>query len=150
MPPADATHKYFTVEDANRTLPLVRAIVEDIVRQFGVVNDLGTRLNSLATPGRGKRPADDIYAEERAASEAELEAEQARLDGYIAELRELGVDLKGPDGLCDFPSLHEGREIYLCWRLGEPAVAHWHEVHTGYMGRQPISELEPAAPRAPR
>jgi hypothetical protein len=150
MPPVDATPKYFTVEDANRTLPLVRAIVEDIVRQFRVVNDLGTRLNSLAPPGRGKRPADDLYAEERAASESELEAEQARLDEYVAELRGLGVDLKGPDGLCDFPSLHEGREIYLCWRLGEPAVSHWHEVHTGFMGRQPISELEAGEQVGPR
>ena len=149
MPPVDATHKYFTVGDANKTLPLVRAIVEDIVRQFQVVNDLGTRLNSLSTAGR-KRQADDIYAEERAASEAELEAEQARLDEYVAELRGLGVELKGPDGLCDFPSMHEGREIYLCWRLGEPVVSHWHEVHTGYMGRQPISELEATEVDGPR
>lgn len=142
MPPADASSKHFTVEEANRSLPLVRAIVEDIVRQFQIVNDLGMRLNALSATGR-KRPADDVYAEELAASETELETEQARLDEYVTELRGLGVEFKGPDGLCDFPSLHEGREIYLCWRLGEPSVSHWHEVHTGFMGRQPISELEP-------
>jgi hypothetical protein len=141
MPPVDASNKYFTVEEANRALPLVRAIVGDIVRQFQVVNDLSMRLNALSASGR-KRPTDDVYAEELAASEAQLEAEQARLDEYVVELRGLGIEFKGPDGLCDFPSLHEGREIYLCWRLGEPSVSHWHEIHTGFMGRQPIADLE--------
>lgn len=143
MPPVDASQKHFTVEEANRALPLVRAIVSDLVRQFRVVNDLGARLNALSAPGR-LRSADDVYAEELAASEAELEAEQARLDEYMAELRSLGIEFKGPDGLCDFPSLHEGREIFLCWRLGEPTVSHWHEIHTGFMGRQPIADLEPS------
>lgn len=143
MPPVDATHKHFTVEDANRALPLVRAIVSDIVRQYRVVNDLSMRLEALEAPGRN-RDADDVYAEELAASEAELEAEQARLEEYLTELRRLGIEFKGPDGLCDFPSLHEGREIFLCWRLGEPSVSHWHEIHTGFMGRQPISDLDPS------
>ncbi len=149
MPPVDASSKHFTVEDANRALPLVRAIVEDIVRQFRVVNDLSLRLNALSAPGR-KRPEEDVYSEELAASEAELEAEQARLDEYMAELRALGIEFKGPDGLCDFPSIHEGREIFLCWRLGEPAVSHWHEIHTGFMGRLPISELDPGHARVER
>jgi len=55
----------------------------------------------------------------------------------IAELAELGVELKGlPNGLCDFPSLRDGREVYLCWLLGEAEVLHWHELDAGFAGRQ--------------
>ena len=41
---------------------------------------------------------------------------------YIEELRRLGVEFKGPDGLCDFYSIMDGREVFLCWRLGEAEV----------------------------
>lgn len=53
-------------------------------------------------------------------------------------MKALGVELKGFDGLCDFPSQRDGREVYLCWRLGEPEVHYWHELHTGFAGRQPL------------
>jgi hypothetical protein len=143
-PAVEAPRKHFTVEEANRALPLVRAIVSDFVSQYRTVKDLRQRLEALAARNP-KRPADDPYAEEVAQQEAELEAEEAKLAGYIDELTRLGVELKGPDGLCDFPSFRDGREIYLCWRLGEPEVAHWHELHAGFAGRQP---LKPAASRS--
>jgi hypothetical protein len=41
-------------------------------------------------------------------------------------------------GLLDFPSEREGRVVFLCWRYGEPEVAHWHEVDTGYAARKPL------------
>lgn len=145
-PPVEAPRKLFTVEDANRALPLVRAIVEDIVEQFQAVNDLRQRLAALSKPKQKARRPDDPYAQEVARHEAELEAEETKLAEYIGELGKLGVELKGPDGLCDFPSTRDGREIYLCWRLGEPEVAFWHERHTGFAGRQPL--IKPAAPRA--
>jgi hypothetical protein len=130
--------KYFSVEEANKTLPLVRAIVGDIVRQLHTVNDLGQRLDAVA---RGRRlSASDPYAEELAHSRSEMQAEEAKLDGYRDELEQLGVELKGPDGLVDFPSLMDGREVYLCWRLGEPEVMFWHEIKDGFPGRQPLTE----------
>ena len=62
-----------------------------------------------------------------------------RLNKLGAELRELGCELKGIDeGLIDFPAEREGRTIYLCWRLGEDAITHWHEVDTGFGGRQSL------------
>jgi hypothetical protein len=130
--------KYFSVEEANKTLPLVRAIVGDIVRQLGTVNDLGQRLSAVSR-GRKLAPSDP-YAEELAHSKAEMQAEEAKLDAYRGELEKLGVELKGPDGLVDFPSLFEGREVYLCWRLGEPEVMYWHELKDGVAGRQPVTE----------
>ena len=112
--------KFFTVEEANNTLPLVRAIVRDVVQQYQSVQSLRERLSIMRRDVR--KPANDVYSEEIAQSQAEHEAEEARLASLIDELSTLGVELKGPDGLCDFPSLHDGRVIYLCWRLGEPTV----------------------------
>jgi hypothetical protein len=129
--------KYFSVEEANKALPLVKAIVADIVRQWHVVNELRGRLSALLRPDR-KRLDDDPYGEELKQSQAEMEAEEEKLRGYHDELTKLGVELKGVDGLCDFPSLMDGREVLLCWRPGEPSVQFWHEVHAGFAGRQPL------------
>jgi len=130
--------KVFTVEEADKTLPLVRAIVGDIVREYGAVEELRKRLASVTRDRR--RPSNDVYTEEIAQSQAEMERGEARLGGLIDELTALGIELKGPeDGLCDFPSVRDGRPIYLCWRLGEPQVGHWHELDAGVAGRQPLA-----------
>jgi len=137
--PAEAKRRYFSVEEANRMLPLVRAIVTDIVQQWHKVNELKQRLSAVMS--ERKRPASDIYSEELAQSQAEMEVEEEKLAFYIEELTKLGVELKGPDGLCDFFSIMDGREVYLCWRLGEPEVAHWHELNAGFAGRKPLASL---------
>jgi hypothetical protein len=134
--PIEAKPKFFTVEEANKALPLVKAIVGDIVRQFQTVNELKQRLSTVHSDRR--RPANDPYAEETAQTQAELDAEESKLATFIDELSRLGVELKGPDGLCDFPSHRDGREVYLCWRLGEAEVTHWHEKNAGFSGRQPL------------
>ena len=41
-------------------------------------------------------------------------------------------------GLVDFPALIDGREVYLCWLLDEPAVGHWHGIEAGFAGRRPL------------
>jgi hypothetical protein len=41
-------------------------------------------------------------------------------------------------GLVDFLGEREGRDVWLCWRTGEPAVAHWHEIDQGFRNRQPL------------
>jgi hypothetical protein len=135
--PVEPKKKYFTVEEANKALPLVKAIVGDIVRQFHTVSELKQRLSAVLSKHRGA--TSDPYTEELAQSQAELEAEESKLESYIDELTRLGVELKGPDGLCDFYSLMDGREVYLCWRLGEPEVMHWHELNAGVAGRQPLT-----------
>ncbi len=134
--PVEARPKFFSVEEANKALPLVKAIVGDIVRQIDLVNSHKQRLVELKNQRRRPGGPNDAYAEETAQSQADLELEEAQLITYVEELGQLGVELKGPDGLCDFPSLRDGREIYLCWRLGEPIVRFWHEINAGFAGRQ--------------
>jgi len=137
-----APAKLFTVEEANAMLPLVRAITMDLVRLSRDVIERRERLSHLLTGREVNRS--DPYASELAQIEDEVRKDSERLQGYIEELRELGVEPKsGPEGLIDFPSLMDGRIVYLCWKLGEPEVAHWHELEAGFRGRQPLTAVGP-------
>ena len=141
----EAKPKFFSVEEANRSLPLVKAIVGDIVRQFEVVNTQKQRLIALKNLRRRPGSEGEAYAEEMSQSQTDLESGEGQLNTYLAELTKLGVKLKGFDGLCDFPSLRDGREVYLCWRLEEESVRYWHEINAGFAGRQlldPLATLE--------
>lgn len=141
--PTETCRKFFTVEEANKALPLVRAIVSDIVQQYRTVTELQQRISDVQRSherDRRRQAQSDVYAEELAQTAATLETEQQTLREYLEELEKLGVELKGPDGLCDFPARRDGRDVYLCWRLGEPEVQYWHELHTGFTGRQPLTE----------
>jgi hypothetical protein len=124
----------FTPEQANRMLPLVQRIVADIVEQFdhwkAAVSEL--ELESASNTVAAPNPRAESLEREVASIAAEIER-------FRRELTALGVEFKDPEmGLVDFPSEREGRSIYLCWRLGEREVDHWHELYAGYAGRQPI------------
>jgi hypothetical protein len=130
--------KTFTVESANAALPLVRAIVQDLADLSREVMERRDRVSFLMA-ARGDR-ATDLYADELSQIEEELEKDGQRLHEYVAELRALGVEPKnGPEGLVDFPSLMDGRLVYLCWKLGEPEVLFWHEIDAGFVGRQSLT-----------
>ena len=134
----DRPRKLFTLEEANRRLPLVRAIVKDIVTLFTDLHDRRERLSELRN-----RSEHSEYRDEVEAMESELESDIKTLDAYVAELSELGVELKDPlSGLVDFRTLVEGREAYLCWRLEEDEIGWWHDLDAGVSGRRPVSELQ--------
>lgn len=126
--------KHFTVEQANRMLPLVRAIVEDICALALEIEQRRQRLGELKQSSN----LGHFYDEERLVAVEELERELAHLDDYLQELRQLGVEFKGWEGLVDFPAILHGREVFLCWKLGEPEVAHWHELDAGFAGRRKL------------
>ncbi|MCE9547589.1 MAG: DUF2203 domain-containing protein [Planctomycetia bacterium] len=143
--------KLFTVEEANATLPLVRAICTDLAQLSRDVVERRERLASLSRPRDAQgRPEQrrDFYAEEVAQVEEELEKDAQRLQEFVDELRELGVEPKdGVAGLVDFPSLMDGRVVLLCWRMSEPEVLYWHEVDAGFAGRQPLTVDSGTAPK---
>jgi hypothetical protein len=129
--------KYFTVAEANATLPLVRAIVRDITTLARDLKERQERLARVQVSGPGH--VGEAYREELQQVQAEFERDQERMQEYVRELRSLGVELKDfVTGLIDFPCRLEGREVYLCWRLGEPEVAYWHELDAGFVGRQKL------------
>jgi len=126
--------RLFTVEEANRTLPLVRRIVEDVVRQHRAWREKILELDLVSSATRLDEPRDRAEALERSAQELARE-----IDGYQRELDDLGIQLKDRRlGLVDFPSEMAGKKVLLCWRLGEQEVQFWHDEDAGYAGRQPL------------
>jgi hypothetical protein len=133
--------KYFNAAEANATLPLVRSIVKDITELAASLRDRNERLTRLGGGIRGGLgPA---YQEELQTLQDDLERAQDQMKDYVQELQALGVELKDYyTGLVDFPAWMNGHEVYLCWRLGEPEVAHWHELDAGFAGRQKLTTEE--------
>ncbi|MFL2870700.1 MAG: DUF2203 domain-containing protein [Pirellulaceae bacterium] len=136
--------KLFTIEEANKALPLVRLITQDLAELSEEVFQRQQRLSRVAS-GR-EITGDDPYSEELMLVQEQLDIQMQRLNELIDELRELGAEPKnGPGGridLVDFPSNMEGRMVYLCWQLGEPNVSHWHELDAGFAGRQVLPGYE--------
>jgi hypothetical protein len=124
----------FTVDQANRTLPLVRRIVRDIVESHRAWRHLVREFEIATAQSRADYPSPRAMELQR-----DVQRLARDIQGFIAELQELGVEFKGFDlGLVDFPSEMDGRLIYLCWKLDEDAVTYWHEIDAGFDGRQPL------------
>lgn len=134
--------KYYTVDEANRTLPLVRSIVNDIVELYRDVHERRERLARVRQlPGSSSRDDESVYSEELQQMEQEIDRDIERLKEFAHELENLGVELKDPIvGLIDFYGKMDGRDVYLCWKLDEDEVAHWHELDAGFAGRQSLLE----------
>jgi hypothetical protein len=126
--------RLFSHEEASALLPALRPRLQHVAamkRQLDAVrrefNDL--RQHARAN-GHGKR-AQEL--------EKELHTLVHDLNTEIAAIQALGVQVKDLDsGLVDFPSERDGRVVYLCWRMDEPAITAWHELDGGYGGRQPL------------
>lgn len=120
----------FSLVDANRALPLVRRVVSDIV----TTREEATRLQSKLEAAANK---------EHKRVQAELDVAIDKLHTYLDELTEIGCELKDfQAGLVDFVGRHQGRDVYLCWKLGEERIAYFHELNAGFAGRQPVSILD--------
>lgn len=119
-------------------LPLVKRIVSDAVRDYWQWQDTVREFEVAALRSSPEQP--DQTAEELQAKATKLAEE---IDGYMVELQKLGVLFKGFDtGLVDFPGEIDGRPVLLCWQLGEESVQYWHEESAGFIGRQPLPELQ--------
>jgi len=122
-------HRHYTVDEANRKLRAVGAIVRR-------VRDARRRLGREAPDG-------DFATLTELTGGAWPGAEHARAALEVAlgfdRLEELDVVVRDLErGLIDFPSLIEGEEAYLCWLLDEPSVGHWHAPGAGFGGRRPL------------
>ena len=128
--------RVFTVDEATALLPRLREIVPELQDKKLALDRLRHELEEAtqAAAGNGHLQAEELSQKRR---EAQVLAE--RLNKLLAEVNELGCELKGlEEGLIDFPTQREGRTVYLCWRLGEEEIAYWHELDTGFAGRQPL------------
>lgn len=128
--------RLFTPAEATATLPALRPELERLRRRKTAL-DRDRRTLATLTPA--------MRANGHAAEAMGLEQRIDELARQIAEgirgIAGQGIELKDIDqGLVDFPSLREGRVVYLCWLLGEERVGWWHEIEAGIAGRQPLEE----------
>lgn len=128
-PPQLVHERHFTLGEANAALAAVKPLLQKLRDAKDLLTDAEAHevLAESAASNGGGEPG-------RQVGEAFLEVRS-----MLTALAESGIVLRDIDrGLIDFPSLREGREIYLCWELGEDEVAFWHELDTGYRGREPL------------
>ncbi len=124
--------KVFTLEEANELLPVIRPKLEKIKERYGAVAALREPAKAAAMSAEfggggmegGTRYVKSLY----------------EIGKLTTEFHELGVQLKDyTRGLIDFPCLRDGRVVLLCWQLGEgDEIEWWHDVETGFAGRQPL------------
>lgn len=117
--------KYFTPEEANRTLPLVKKIVQDILEytsQLKIISD--STIGELD----GNREAQGLISS---------------IKSFMRELEEIGCHYKDWNfsvGLVDFPAIINGNEVYLCWKSDEEQIIYYHGINDGFRGRKLIPE----------
>lgn len=130
--------KFFNLAEANRTLPLVRRVVQDIMSVYPEWKDLVARYELVASQARPEWGE----SKEQLDLKAQIDAVAGVINGYLRELEQVGCEFKGFDeGLVDFHGRLDGREILWCWKLGEDRITHWHEIDAGFAGRQPLPEV---------
>ena len=134
-----AKMQLFTQEEANAALPEVRPLVERMVEERRALVALGEELEAVQAlicgNGGSLDPSRVGDLQEAVAAAA------AALSATVDEIAGRGVQVKDLDrGLVDFPARHpeSGDTVLLCWELGEPDVAHWHDLEEGFAGRKPL------------
>ena len=123
--------RHFRLEEANARLPELERLLRDMraAREQLLALGADADLELLAEATGGGWPG-----HERAAATLVLSLGFDALEGLDVVVRD------AERGIVDFPALQDGREIYLCWHLGEPEITHWHELQAGIAGRRPIDD----------
>lgn len=130
---------YLTLDEANALIGLIGPAVGRIVT---LASDLQSRYERLTAIPALRRERHPLYRDELADIEAGLHRDLEKLRTWVAELARQGAIVKSAtQGIVDFFSRHDGRDIFLCWRLGEPRIEFWHEIEAGFAGRRPVCEL---------
>lgn len=130
--------RYYTPASANRALVLLRRVVGEIVEAYP---EMIAAQETYESGVRGGQAAQAEPARRR------LVAAASSIRRSLDVLEEMGVELRDwALGIVDFPAWAGGREVRLCWQLGEPAVRFWHEAGEGFISRRPLCELPQAVP----
>jgi hypothetical protein len=121
---------YFTVEQANAALVLIRPLMGQLLEIREVILSKQPDLEPMLQKALGNGGSS-------LASEVAMDV--AEMQDLVLQIQSTGALFKDlSSGLVDFLSKREGRDIYLCWRFGEEEVEYWHDLDAGFAGRQPI------------
>jgi len=142
--PESAPDRIFSVEEANRLIGAMEAVIAEIERLQGQLERHDRELQILDALWGPK------VLETENPDHGEFEKHRTGVDETVEEIEGLVRDeilargVRFPTGglehgLLDFPTTLDGRVVYLCWKRGEPKVSHWHEINGGFSGRQPVT-----------
>jgi hypothetical protein len=128
----ESEERTFTPAEANQLIPQLEGLLKEIKKNQLCINGMRHEIkkagdNAMANGGSPCGPRYILTFE--------------RIIKSVETIQDMGVVVKDMEqGLCDFPCFFQGRMIYLCWKLGESEVQWWHEINTGFQGRQPIEK----------
>jgi hypothetical protein len=126
--------RIFTLAEAQNLLPQLRSLLTEIGEKWAHIREL----NPDVQKARDKASFDG-YSK----SGVEYIESVSHLMFLIHQIKDMGVLLKDADrGLCDFPYVRQGRVVYLCWQLGEEDIRYWHDIETGFAGREPLDDTD--------
>ena len=126
--------RIFTRTEAIGLLPRLRGILDDAGEVWRRMKELNPEIQKV----RDKVPLDGFSPDG-----VEYVHAVSRLMFLLHQVKEMGVLLKDVEkGLCDFPYIKGGRMVYLCWHLGEDSIDYWHDLETGFAGREPLDESD--------
>ena len=129
--------RHFTPSEANELLPEVRPLAESLVEHRDGMRLAAERRARLTARIAGN--GGDLDPQEPGELDEQFERESQAVARAVEGLQRLGLLVKDLDrGLVDFPALHNGEEVLLCWQVGEDEVAYWHGVDEGFAGRKPL------------
>ena len=125
-----SSKKLFTLDEANAFVPQLLDLVPRIQNLSVSLNknfpDIKNAREKAKWNGGSDQGVDYLNA-------------VLKYNDLMHRIEGMGCEVKGiREGLVDFPSLREGREVYLCWRMPEKEILFWHDLNTGFSGRKPI------------
>lgn len=122
--------RYFTIEDANALLPELEPLV-------GRLLELRASISVKGREAHGGLP--EKRHNGGSAEASQLAMELSEIESLVEQIRSTGCVIKSLEaGLLDFLCERDGRDVFLCWRYGEPSIQYYHELHTGFQGRRPL------------
>ena len=132
--------KTFTLDEAQSLLPVLESLLKRAIEGKRAAEEVESGLSEISRRiylSGGMRVDASAIAKQRAALESHVQL----IRESIAEIDSIGVQVKDLDaGLLDFPCRLDDQVVLLCWRMGEPAIEHWHPVYSGFKDRQPVDE----------
>jgi hypothetical protein len=132
--------KRFTLAQAEALLPQVEKLLREAVAVRAEFNEASQAVDAIRQ--RVAFLGGVVVDREKFAAYARRrDAAENRLRQAVSQFEEIGCHVKDLEtGLVDFPTMFRGVEVYLCWKLGEPRIAFWHDTDAGFRGRKPIDQ----------
>jgi hypothetical protein len=126
----EAAMRYFTVEEANALLPELEPLV-------GRLLELRARVSTESRAIEGVLA--DLRSDVGGPEASQMVSDFAEIDELVGRIQSYGCVIKSLEaGLLDFLCERDGRDVFLCWRFGEPSIRYFHELHTGFPGRRAL------------